>query len=80
MTRRTTLNLNMHLVVEASRVLETEGNTETIHAALEDVVRRARLARLAERDFSGLTPDALDELRRTDVAESPAAASEAAVA
>jgi hypothetical protein len=50
---------------EARRVLGTKGTTETIHRALEDVVRRERLKALTERTFEDLTPEALDELRRT---------------
>jgi Arc/MetJ family transcription regulator len=46
------------------RSLGTKTTTETLHAALRDSVRQARLRRLAERDLSGLTPDALAELRR----------------
>ena len=70
MTKRTTLNLDTELLDEAAVILATEGNTETIHAALRDVVRRARLRRLAKRDFSSLTPELLGELRQMDVTES----------
>ena len=47
--KRTSLNLNLDLVAEERSVLRTRGTTETIHRALEDVVRRDRLRALAER-------------------------------
>jgi Arc/MetJ family transcription regulator len=63
--KRTSLNLDLDLVADARSVLSTRGTTETIHRALEDVVRRDRLRALAERTFEDLTPEALVELRRT---------------
>jgi Arc/MetJ family transcription regulator len=63
--KRTSLNLQLDLVAEAREVLGTKGTTDTIHRALEDVVRRQRLKELAERTFEDLTPEALAELRRT---------------
>ena len=62
-TKRTNIKLDKALVEEAAVVLGTDQTTETVHAALRDVERAAR-QRLAERDFAGLTPPALDELRR----------------
>jgi len=44
--RRTSMNLDLELVAEAKSELGTEGTTETVHAALRDVVRRARIERL----------------------------------
>lgn len=67
MVKRTSLNLELELVAQAREVLGTTGTTDTIHRALEDVVRRERLQALAERSFEDLTPEALDELRRTRV-------------
>jgi len=67
MVKRTSLNLELELVAQAREVLGTNGTTDTIHRALEDVVRRERLQALAERPFEDLTPEALDELRRTRV-------------
>jgi Arc/MetJ family transcription regulator len=67
MVKRTSLNLELELVAQAREVLGTRGTTDTIHRALEDVVRRERLQALAERTFEDLTPEALDELRRTRV-------------
>lgn len=62
--KRTSLNLELDLVAEARRVLGTRGTTDTVHRALEEVVRQEKLRRLAERTFEDLTPEALAELRR----------------
>jgi Arc/MetJ family transcription regulator len=64
MVKRTSLNLELDLVAEARKVLGTKGTTDTIHRALEDVVRRERLRALADDRFDDLTPDALARLRR----------------
>lgn len=63
MVKRTNINLDMGLVHEAARELGTERTTDTVHGALEDVVRRARRARMAGRDLDELTPERLSELR-----------------
>jgi Arc/MetJ family transcription regulator len=65
MVKRTSLNLDLELVAEAREVLQTTGTTDTIHRALEDVVRRERLRELAEERFDDLSPEALDQLRAT---------------
>jgi hypothetical protein len=62
--KRTSLNLELDLIDEARRVLGTKGTTDTIHRALEDVVRRERLKALAGETFEDLPPEALAELRR----------------
>jgi hypothetical protein len=64
MIKRTSLNLELDLIREAREVLGTRGTTDTIHRALEDIVRRDRLKALAAERFEDLTPEALDELRR----------------
>jgi Arc/MetJ family transcription regulator len=64
MRRRTSLNLDLDLVAEAQDVLGTSGTTETVHRALQDVVRREHLRRLQERTFEDLTPEVLAERRR----------------
>lgn len=51
MIRRTSLNLDFDLVDEAKAVLGTTETTETIHRALADAVRHARLRRLVQRRF-----------------------------
>jgi Arc/MetJ family transcription regulator len=61
--KRTNINLDAELVAAAAAQLGTRGNTDTVHAAMRDVVARARRRALAERDFGDLTPDALAELR-----------------
>lgn len=50
--KRTSINLELDLVAAAREVLGSNGTTDTIHRALEDVVRREKLRRLAARDFS----------------------------
>lgn len=64
MVKRTNLNLDMDLVQQAARELGTVRTTDTVHEALRDVIARARRARLAARDFTDLTPDALEGMRR----------------
>jgi Arc/MetJ family transcription regulator len=61
--KRTNINLDVELVAAAAEQLGTRGNTDTVHAAMRDVVGRARRRALAERDFRDLTPEALAELR-----------------
>jgi Arc/MetJ family transcription regulator len=51
MTKRTSLNLDMSLVDEARKVLGSNGTTETVHKALEEVVRQARLRELVSMTF-----------------------------
>jgi Arc/MetJ family transcription regulator len=51
MTKRTSLNLDMSLVEEARKELGTNGTTETVHRALDEVVRQAKLRRLLARTF-----------------------------
>ncbi len=55
------MNVDLDLVREAQEVLGTQGTTETVHAALREIVRRRRLERLAQRDFSDLD---VAEIRR----------------
>lgn len=65
MVKRTNINLDMELVDQAATELGTARMTDTVHEALRDVVARARRARLAQRDFADLTPDAVEEMRRS---------------
>lgn len=62
MKTHTTLDLDRSLLEEAAQALGTTRTTETVHAALRDVVARQRRARLARRDFSNLE-DLLPEMR-----------------
>jgi Arc/MetJ family transcription regulator len=48
MRRHTTIDIDMDLVREAGIALGTTRMTETVHAALEEVVRRRRLLTLLE--------------------------------
>ena len=70
MVKRTTINLDMELVAQARRVLETKNTTDTVHAALRDVVRRDRLRRLSEREWD-FTLEDLKEMRRSRVETRP---------
>lgn len=63
-TRRTNINLDRELVEAAAVVLGTAQTTETVHAALREVVDRAARQRLAGREFADLTPAALEAMRR----------------
>ena len=62
--KRTNINLDMALVARASEVLGTAGTTATVHAALDEVVRRELRRQLVEADFPDLTPEALAQMRR----------------
>jgi len=64
MVRRTNINLDMELVDRAAVELGTRRTTDTVHGALRDVVARAHRAKLAQRDFEDLTPDAVDGMRQ----------------
>jgi hypothetical protein len=63
MIKRTSLNLDLDLVSQARDVLDTRTATETIHRALEDVIAREALRKLAEwrPDY---TLEELEQLRR----------------
>jgi hypothetical protein len=63
MIKRTSLNLDLELVSRARGVLDARNTTETIHRALEEVVRRDELRELAEWRPE-LTLEQLGELRR----------------
>jgi Arc/MetJ family transcription regulator len=61
--RRTSLNLNLELVAEARKYLGTNGTTDTVHRALEEVVRTRALDRLAALSFDHLPADWIDRER-----------------
>ena len=63
MRKHTTLDLDQDLVREAAAALGTRRTTDTVHAALGEVVARRRRAMLARLDFPDLTPDALSTMR-----------------
>jgi Arc/MetJ family transcription regulator len=62
--RRTSLNLDFGLVAEAREILGTNGTTETVRAALQDVIVRDKLRRLAARTWEHVTPEEWEELER----------------
>jgi Arc/MetJ family transcription regulator len=64
MIKRTSLNLDLDLVAQARDVLDARTTTETIHRALEEVVRREALKRLTEWDLGGMTLEDLERLRQ----------------
>jgi len=63
MVKRTSMNVDLDLVREAQEVLGTQGTTETVHAALREIVRRRRLERLLKHDFSNLDVEEIRESR-----------------
>ena len=70
MRKHTTIDLDMDLIEEASRVLGTKKVTETVHAALDEVVRRRQ--RLALVDFvPAIDLGDLDRMRSHRFAEAP---------
>jgi Arc/MetJ family transcription regulator len=62
--KRTSLNLDLDLLTRAREVLGTNGTTETVHRALEEVIREEQLRRLADWTFEHLTPADEEELER----------------
>jgi len=63
MRKHTTIDLDLELVREAAITLGTTRTTETIHAALAEVVARRQRAALARMDLPDLTPESLEEMR-----------------
>ena len=59
----TTLDLDRELLHEAAEALGTSRTTETVHAALREVVGRRRRAWLARRDFSELETSLFEDTR-----------------
>jgi Arc/MetJ family transcription regulator len=62
--KRTTINLDLDLLEEASNLLGTSRMTDTVHAAMSDVIRRQKLESLAARRFPDLTLESIEENRR----------------
>jgi Arc/MetJ family transcription regulator len=61
MVKRTNIDLDMDLAEEAAQEIGTQRTTDTAHQAVRKVVARARLA---QRDFEDLSPEALEALRQ----------------
>ena len=64
MRKHTTLDLDTDLVSEAAAALGTARITDTVHAALTEVVARRKRAWLARFDFADLSPESLADIRR----------------
>ena len=62
MIKRTSVNLRLDLVAEARQILGTNGTTDTIHRALEEVVTQHALRSLAEWTFEHLSDEELERL------------------
>ena len=62
--KRTTINLNVDLLREASEVLGTSRMSDTVHAAMSDVVRRRKLEAVTELEFPDLDLETIKEMRR----------------
>lgn len=62
--KRASLFLEEQILSQAEKALGTRGPTATVRAALEDVVKRHRLASLARWDIE-LDPADLDDLRES---------------
>jgi Arc/MetJ family transcription regulator len=60
--------LDLDLLREAQRELGTTETTETIHRALEEAINLRRRQRLTARILPGLTPEALEQIRRNRTA------------
>ena len=68
-TRHTTLNLDQSLLEEARAVLQTTGVSDTVHRALEDVIKRHRREWLAQVDLPDLTPESVEQMRAESAGE-----------
>jgi Arc/MetJ family transcription regulator len=62
--KRTTLVLPVELLQDAERLLGTPSHTEAVIVALEELVARRHREELLRMDWSDLTPEAVDEMRR----------------
>jgi Arc/MetJ family transcription regulator len=63
MRKHTTIDLDLELVRDAAAALGTTRTTDTVHAALAEVVARRRRAALVRMELPDLTPQALEEMR-----------------
>ena len=63
--RRTNINLDTELLQEAAELLGTERITDTVHAAMREVVDREYRRRLADRRlFTDVSPEQFEAMRR----------------
>jgi hypothetical protein len=58
------MNLDLDLLDEAADALGTARMTDTVHAAMVDVVRRRKLEELTRMEFPGMDLEKLKEMRR----------------
>ena len=66
--KRTNINLDTQLVRAAAELLGTTRTSDTVHAAMREVVAREHRRRLAERDlFGDMTSAELEAMRRPRV-------------
>lgn len=65
--QRTTVTLNRDLLRELESQLGTHGPTETVNAAMEELVRQQKRMRAAELAITqeGIDPDVLAQVRET---------------
>lgn len=65
--QRTTVTLNRDLLRDVEKQLGTRGPTETVNAAMEELVNQQKRMRLAERAITqeGIDPDVLAKVRET---------------
>jgi Arc/MetJ family transcription regulator len=63
-TKRVTFNADADLLAQARDALGTTTTTDTINAALAEIVRRTRVHALLDHDFSNLTPEMLAQMHR----------------
>jgi Arc/MetJ family transcription regulator len=62
--RRTTINLDQELLRATADALGTSRMTDTVHAAMAEVVRRRKLEALTRLEFPDLSLEKLEEQRR----------------
>jgi hypothetical protein len=62
--KRTTLVLPVELLRDAERLLGTRSHTEAVVLALEELVARRHREELLRMDWSDLTPEAVEAMRR----------------
>ena len=65
MIKRTSISLDETLLTEARAVLGTKSAADTVRQALEEVVRRHRLRRLAAEPFEDLRLELRREMSKT---------------
>jgi hypothetical protein len=63
-THRTTINIRKNLLLQAEEAFDTSSPTVAITRALEEAVKLYQRRRLLEMDWSDLTPEALNDMRR----------------